>query len=110
MNQKEAIRFVHDWLWESKDRLTEGESWLHRYISDVASMISKATAQLSTENQTLTARLGEATDLIDGALVGFKVLRTHCQIENFNLALQVTEDWIADFQAFLSSGEKEPTP
>ena len=49
MNRKAATKFVHDWLWESDERLTTEQSWLRSYVGDVASMIMEATIKQEAE-------------------------------------------------------------
>lgn len=45
----DADRFVNDWLWYSKNRLTENMSWYMEYKHDVVLMVQEAVNKVIGE-------------------------------------------------------------
>jgi hypothetical protein len=45
----EADRFVNDWLWYSKNRLTEGMPWEMEYKHDLVLMVMEAVNKVIGE-------------------------------------------------------------
>ena len=42
MNFAESIKFVNNWLWNSKNRETKNLPWLNEYVRDAARMVRDA--------------------------------------------------------------------
>ncbi len=38
-DRRTALKFVHKWLWESRDRRTVDQEWPDQYVNDAVSMI-----------------------------------------------------------------------
>lgn len=64
MEEKEARKFVHDWLWSSEKRTTSGEPWPFNHVVDAALMVIDATADLQTRLTTCQRELEAARGLL----------------------------------------------